>query len=115
VRDRSKKGGDPTWVLHLDAGPDNDDRPREVCLVLDASANVLAIQSPVVAPADLPWAGPYPTTVRGYHELRRAAQHVNPRVEERGRRNGRWRNREEGLRVSLAELTGSGAPRGPRR
>lgn len=95
-------------VIHLDAGPDKDERPREVCVIVDASANVVAIQSPVVAPTNLPWAGPYPTTVRGYHELRHAARQGNPRVQERGRRSGRWSTRDEGLRVSIGDLIGSG-------
>lgn len=102
-------------VVHLDAGPDKDDRPREVCVIVDASANVLAIQSPVVAPTNLPWAGPFPTTVRGYHELRREAQRGNPRVQERGRENGRWRNRDEGLKVSIGDLTGGVGQKGGRR
>lgn len=98
--------GEPSLVVHLDAGPDNDDRPREVCLVLDAAGKVLAIQSPVVAPADVPWSDPIPTTVRGYHQLRREAQHGNPRIQERRKGAGRWEHREGGLRVPLGEIAG---------
>jgi len=89
-------------VVHLDAGCDHEDRPREVCIVLDEEAKVLAIQSPVVAPMNVPWTDPIETTVRNYHKLRREAQHGNPRIEERG--NGRWRELEKPLHASLGEI-----------
>jgi hypothetical protein len=102
-------------VVHLDAGPDKNDRPREVILVIDARANVLEIGDPLEAPPDLPLLGPIQTTARQFHELRREKQRGNPKVQERRRSGDRWRNRADpGLRVSLGDLVGD-AMRGGRR
>lgn len=101
-------------VVHLDAGPDKQDRPRELVLVIDAHANVLEIGDPLEAPPDLPLLGPIQTTARQYHQLRREKSRGNPVVEERAQGGGRWRNRNDGLKVSIGDLVND-ALRGGRR
>lgn len=101
-------------VVHLDAGPDKDDQPRELVLVVDARANVLEIGDPLAAPPGLPLLGPIQTTARQYHELRRERQRGSPRVQERTSKDGRWRNRDAGLKVSIGDLVND-ALRGGRR
>lgn len=94
-------------VVHLDAGPDRDERARELILVIDAEANVLEIGDPLSAPPNLPVLGPLEPTVRQYHTLLREGRQGNPRVEERRRPGERWRNRPaEGLKVSIGDLVG---------
>lgn len=90
-----------TMAIHMDAGPDREQRPRRIFAILDAGANVVDVleqgkkdAAKVLADAGyqgLPTFGPLDVKTGTYREMLRQKRQGNPEI--RQRRNGRVHKR----------------------
>ena len=80
---------DAVMAIHMDAGKDPSNKPREVYVYLDAGANVVGVTK--VLEQEVPTFGPIEVKPKTYREMLRIGRHGNPTVGER--RKGRWVDR----------------------